>query len=682
MNIIKKIRFSPRKSLIFKSSIAILFICILFISVGFSSLSTALSVNGYASFKPVGMIRVTSIESNSLTDVDENSKSHTMDSITVSLDFTNTNGIAIYDVNITNFGQIDKVLTQIVDEFFSNEDVEYTIEGLAIDDVIKAGESVDFQIKFKYKDGVTNPEDTGLNSKIKFVFDDYIIDPVTTAFSHEGACTFNGSTGTITGEDCTEFHDKYYIDTGIPLYNMENYQKDYEVGFIIEEYVASNQEAGQAAFFNSKYEKESLKWPGLVFRKTTDNRGFELTQSINMGNKAAKTINCSIPCSVKIIRTDNVIYYSINEQELIQLQDMTNFNQQFDTTAWFGAAPDENGNAMRHLKATLSHMYVKLGTYQPNTYNITFNPNGGTVSETTRTVQAHTAIGNLPTPSNEGKLFQGWYTDLTFTTMITKNTIPTSDTTYYAKWSVNNVAKIGDTYYPSISDAINAIPADGVQQTITLLNDVNELITIPRGKNILLDLNNYIIRNNGASPTLKNEGTLKIINGRLINTSTNSVIDNNSPGVIEITGGVTIEATTKQALYNDGGTATISGNVYLSSSSTIRSTIQNLSNGRLTITGGTIISTGHSAINNASGTLVIGTSDGTVDTTTPVIQGKDNGILTTPTFSLYDGIVKGKSKAISDATKLTVIENNTEIKNDTETIDGVAYKVLYLIPSE
>ena len=60
-------------------------------------------------------------------------------------------------------------------------------------------------------------------------------------------------------------------------------------------------------------------------------------------------------------------------------------------------------------------------------YTITFNVNGGTVSEASRSVRSGTAIGTLPTATRDGYTFGGWFTaasggtEVTSTTTATKN---------------------------------------------------------------------------------------------------------------------------------------------------------------------------------------------------------------------------------------------------------------------
>jgi hypothetical protein len=111
------------------------------------------------------------------------------------------------------------------------------------------------------------------------------------------------------------------------------------------------------------------------------------------------------------------------------------------------------------------------------------------------------------------------------------------------------------------------------------------------------------------------------------------------------------------------------------------------------IKGGTIISTKLYAVYNESGTLVIGEKDGSISTSTPVIQGKTYGIAAHDSFKFYDGIIKGQTAAVgttnntgntptvtidTNETKISEIEDSSEKVNDQETIGNDTYQVLYL----
>ena len=51
---------------------------------------------------------------------------------------------------------------------------------------------------------------------------------------------------------------------------------------------------------------------------------------------------------------------------------------------------------------------VAFANWLPNTYTLTFNPNGGTCSTTTKTVTYGTTYTDLPTATKEGYVFKGW----------------------------------------------------------------------------------------------------------------------------------------------------------------------------------------------------------------------------------------------------------------------------------
>ena len=104
------------------------------------------------------------------------------------------------------------------------------------------------------------------------------------------------------------------------------------------------------------------------------------------------------------------------------------------------------------------------------------------------------------------------------------------------------VAQIGDVKYPSLAEAIAAVPTDGTATTITMIDNEtivgNAGVTIPVGKNIVLDLNGKtikgVVENPTTAQTILNQGTLTITdssdekNGLI----TNEVSDENagSPG--------------------------------------------------------------------------------------------------------------------------------------------------------
>lgn len=86
--------------------------------------------------------------------------------------------------------------------------------------------------------------------------------------------------------------------------------------------------------------------------------------------------------------------------------------------------------------------------WEPRTYTISFNSNGGSSISTTIKVIYNSTYGNMPTPTRTGYTFAGWYTSSTGGTKITsltKVTIAGNDT-LYAHWTINSYTL---TYQPT-----------------------------------------------------------------------------------------------------------------------------------------------------------------------------------------------------------------------------------------
>ena len=97
----------------------------------------------------------------------------------------------------------------------------------------------------------------------------------------------------------------------------------------------------------------------------------------------------------------------------------------------------------------------------------------------------------------------------------------------------NAVAKVGDTYYKTLAEAVAA--ADNT--TVTLLKDTTENVTIPTGKTITLDLN---------GKTLTHSGWLSVENG------SDLILANGSINAdIWVSGGKTAAQTTKLTIGSD-----------------------------------------------------------------------------------------------------------------------------------
>lgn len=307
---------------------------------------------------------------------------------------------------------------------------------------------------------------------------------------------------------------------------------------------------------------------------------------------------------------------------------------------------------------------------------VTFDPTEGTMNanEMQRGVESGKAIGPLPIPTRTSYIFDGWF--YSNGTMATAADIITDDITLTAHWTHaddNYVAQIGATQYHTLSEAISAA-RQNTETTITLIKNTIENVTVPTTKNIIFDFQTFTLSSADNNAVIVNKGISKLISGTITTNSSTTAAVNNT-GTFYVTGG-SIEATgQRQAIYNDGGSLTISGTAVLNATTSVRATVQNhASGGTITILGGTITSTNYSAVFNEAGTVILGDDDGTINATTPVLRGKNYGIINSDTFNFYDGKLMGKSGSVSG----TIDNHVGNYVDTTETLSGVTYNVKYL----
>lgn len=82
----------------------------------------------------------------------------------------------------------------------------------------------------------------------------------------------------------------------------------------------------------------------------------------------------------------------------------------------------------------VSNLDIKA-IYTINSYTLTFNPNGGEVTPTSKKIVYNEKYGTLPTPTKANKVFLGWFTQQTGGVQVNENTlIGASNVTIYAHW--------------------------------------------------------------------------------------------------------------------------------------------------------------------------------------------------------------------------------------------------------
>lgn len=189
--------------------------------------------------------------------------------------------------------------------------------------------------------------------------------------------------------------------------------------------------------------------------------------------------------------------------------------------------------------------------------------------------------------------------------------------------SPNAVARVGNKYYGSVQDAIDSI-TDNTETAVYLLKDVNESVTIPQNRNIILNTDSYTLSSNET--TITNYGNLTLLN---------SVVESN---------GASINVENNYAINNLGNLQIISSSLEsnLGGSSYLASGIKSTGAGTIYVENSTIYGSTN-GIESSTSIIEIG-EKGNLDDTTVITGGVyavDVGS-TTNTFNFNSGTLIGK----------------------------------------
>ncbi len=204
-------------------------------------------------------------------------------------------------------------------------------------------------------------------------------------------------------------------------------------------------------------------------------------------------------------------------------------------------------------------------------------------------------------------------------------------------------ARIEWIYYTKLQDAIYAtkVYKNDYRDTVTIVKDIQlkEPIEINANKNIILDLNNFILTiSSGQDRLINNYGNLEITdksadnlgNLSIISTGTNYGIYNKNSGIVSITGGtLNVNSDNSYGIYNETiGTVKISGGQIICDSSSFGCGIYNKTTGEVNVKGGIIscMDSNNAGSNNYG---IYNVSDGKIEMTGGTISasvGNNNGI--------------------------------------------------------
>lgn len=692
-------------------------LCICFLSVGYSAFSNTLKIeNIMATVRPAASARITDVTVSSSTSGGfSGSEDFTKEQVLGTINLPNDSSTVTYRIDVTVFLSSEMKLTSITG---LDPSLEYTMTGYNMGDILcdggnhcNLGATDDIYITIGYKDGVNTTGTTEHPFTLNFNFEvvdivakigdtryQYLQDAiddvpanntqvtidllkdtsealtVTTGqnitfnmhgntISNKGTTNVIVNTGTITMTNGTITSKAsqgainnnaggVFIMTGGTISATGTRQAIYNDG-------GSLTISGSAVLRNTSSERapvQNLNNGTLLITGGT----IESTRFSGVANTANLTIGVKDgdPANVPVITGKT---YGISST--------TNFNY-YDGIIKGGTNAFNDETLIHDTETTLmmlrkteniggvNYEVVQLGI--PIT--ITFNANGGSVSPASVVINKGGPVGTLPVPTKTNAVFDGWFTSASGGTEVHDDTTFNADTEIFAHWSSTTVAKIGTDEYATLEAAISAAPAN-TPTTITIVKNIvlNASVELPGSKRLTIDLNNHTISNSGDNMNLfENKGTSTIMNGTLTTNSAQGAVNNRVSGGNLTLSNLTITATgTRQAVYNERGTITITGNCHLSNTSSERAAVQNKVSGTINIISATIVSTNFSAVVADAGTINIGTKDGSISTSSPSITGSNYGVDVSSTLHFYDGVIKGKTDAIhgtvsdSDGTIIT-----------------------------
>ena len=322
-------------------------ISILFLSIGYAAMvSTNLSINATAIAGIQDDIFISDVvyKDDNLADTANsqiiNYTGTTLHS-SIYLSETDLTSNITYTITIFNNSNSSKrfIGTTYLDDFYSNNDIQYQLTGLNLGETIAKGEKKIFTITFLYN--AQEIIDNRLDSFLSFNFEG---ETEILVFEHPGDFVFTGNN---------------YINTQIKLFSEENMSKDFRIYFEIKE--DDQTQTGYNTLL-SIMDESGAPYPGFLFRvgNASSNRlnSYELTANSIAGKGKAYYNDRASTKIVEIIRVDNILYAKINDGSYEKMQDYTEFTNYFDVPVTFGASLNSGGNPFRYFKGILSNMKV------------------------------------------------------------------------------------------------------------------------------------------------------------------------------------------------------------------------------------------------------------------------------------------------------------------------------------
>ena len=232
------------------------------------------------------------------------------------------------------------------------------------------------------------------------------------------------------------FDGTNYIDTGVYLFSQENYQRNFYISVDIKQNISTE---NQATVIGSKYETDTTNYPGFVFRRNSAKTSYNISANVSASKKLSLPSgnnnlgSFSSTKKVRLLRIDNILYYSLNDDSFTKVLDFTGFRLFFNQSVTIGATFKSDGKTLQRFfkgtmsniivtflddKATLSnftnHYYHDDGDielkakWEKVQFKVAFDANGGILNTEPKYYNIGEEFGELPIPIRDGYIFDGW----------------------------------------------------------------------------------------------------------------------------------------------------------------------------------------------------------------------------------------------------------------------------------
>ena len=130
----------------------------------------------------------------------------------------------------------------------------------------------------------------------------------------------------------------------------------------------------------------------------------------------------------------------------------------YNFLGWF-TAKEGGTEVTSSTRMTTPKNHTLYAHWSVDSFTVTFNANGGSVSPSSKSVTYGATYGTLPTPSRTGYKFLGWYTSKTGGTKVTSSTKVTNgkNHTLYAQWSASSSSVIYNANGGSVSPSSKSV---------------------------------------------------------------------------------------------------------------------------------------------------------------------------------------------------------------------------------